>query len=116
MTELARRLIDKYGTDVVVLEPQAGPFDPSTGERLTHDAPHKAKAHITHWGTDELIPGVINMDDLKIYLASEDYFPAIGWKIKDPYAMGHTFRVVAVRSVVVQGNVVYSVLQARGEG
>jgi len=113
MRTSAKKLIDKYGTDMMLIEVQTGVYDPISGESSDMEIAHAAKGHISRFDNSLVVSGVVNMDDLKVMLYSTDMipFPNKEWKLE---ISGERLSIISVQNIITAQNkaIIYT-LQAR---
>ena len=79
MSATAERLIEKYGNDCVLIEVIQGDYDPLVGERTFTEYPHPLKATIQGYQSSDVVPGVIDIDDLVFTVPYTVLDTLIGW-------------------------------------
>lgn len=110
MRNVAHRLIDKYGTDIVLYEAVPGAYDPSTGKNGISYKPHNVKAHIAPYQSSEIVQGVIDINDIKILIYADNWELTKDWLIGSPT---QTFDIINWNSVIAQNAPITIEIQAR---
>jgi len=113
MRASAKRLIDKYGTDMKLIEVFTGMYDPIMGESPVNEITHAVKGHISRFDNSLVVSGVVNMDDLKVMLYSTDMItlPNKEWKLE---ISGERLNIISVQNIITAQNepIIYT-LQVR---
>jgi len=68
----AKRLIDKFGSDVTLHTFSSGVYDPLTGSNASTATDTPTKAFISSVGSSNVVEGVINIDDSNLLLLATD--------------------------------------------
>jgi len=113
MRASAKKLIDKYGTDMILVEVQPSIYDPTSGEAPSREILHQVRGHISRFDSSLIVGGVVNMDDLKVILYATDAIPlpTPEWELE---IGGERLSVISVQDVTTtQNKVVIYTLQAR---
>ena len=111
--KLADRLITKWGMDITMVETVKGDFNPDTGKYDTTDTLHTIKGHIEPYKSSDVVPGVINIDDLRILVYAADYQVTKDWEVLFD---NKKHRIINVSRTVTQNKKVVYELQCRSRG
>jgi hypothetical protein len=102
MQKVAKKLIDKFGSDVAIIEVIRDAYNPDTGEMEEFELEHPTKAHISNFDTSLVVAGVVNMEDLKLLCYNFDnILPEKGWYVD---VQGKRLTVISVNNVVTAQN------------
>lgn len=105
----AKRLIDKYGSDIKVTQVLSSNYLPSTGKYQEGYATQAKKGHITSINNALIASGVANFDDISIKLVA----PFIDKTYRIEYD-GDVYNVVNVlKKIVVQNKPIIYTVQCR---
>ena len=102
MQKVSKKLIDKFGDDVTLIEYVRGAYNPDTGEYDTIHTDYPTKAHISQFDASLVVAGVVNMEDMKLLCYNfADVIPTKDWKVS---LQGKLLTVVSVNNVVTAQN------------
>jgi len=68
----AKKLINKYGSDVTLTTSAKGAYDPLKGTYASTPTDTPTKAFISNVGSSDIVEGVINIDDSKLLLMASN--------------------------------------------
>jgi hypothetical protein len=112
MQAAAKKLIDKYGTDITLIEHIRGEYNPDTGEYDTMTVNYPTKAHIGQFDSSLVVAGVVNADDLKLTCYNDGVLPDKDWTVS---LQGRELTVISVQNITTaQNGFITFDLQVRG--
>ena len=91
MYKTAVKLIDKYGSDVIVKTGKITSYDPTTGENVVTTTDVPTKAFIESVSSSQVVEGEITLEDYSILVPSMNLF-----KGDHVVHKGKTLRVLAI--------------------
>ena len=102
MQRVAKKLIDKYGDDGLLVENVRGVFDPDSGEYDVYTTKTATKMFIQDFDDSLVVAGVVNMDDLNILCYNVDNrLPTKDWTVE---IAGQVLTIIAVNKVITTQN------------
>ena len=66
MVDVATKLINKYGSDIDLIDTVKGAYDPLTGDTAISTVEHKIKGVVENYTLQELKSEYVNTNDLKL--------------------------------------------------
>ena len=105
----AKRLISKYGDEVILIQRTTLVYDPSSGEEAGTDIMYPTKAQITQYSITEQRSEYVNVGDL-LAIVYEPLLITKDWKVNYQQKNWDIISIQAVRS---QDNTVIQKLQIR---
>jgi len=108
----AKKLIDKFGSNVTLLEEIQAGYDISTGKYTMIEVRHDTKAHISQFDNALIVSGVVNMDDLKLLCYNfNNVLPDKSWKVEID---GKKLNIISIQDVTTaQNGFITFTIQAR---
>lgn len=102
----AKKLIDKYGDTITIIDRTQTAYNPNTGEYDSVEVDTPTKGVVSNFDTSEIVEGVINIDDIQVLL----YAPYITPEF-DFYYNGERYNVINIlqRISVQDGAIIYKV-------
>jgi len=110
MRALTDKLTKKFGDTVTLQEPVQGAYNPDTGRNTNTYTDHVIKAVISSYDSTDIIQGVIEMNDLRVFLYAKDFTPQKEWTVE---YQGDKYSTVHVSRLSTQDKNVYYELQVR---
>ena len=110
MRSVADKLITKYGMDLILHEAVPGVFDPNTGKNTTTFIDHPIKGHVEPYSSSEIVPGVINIDDIKILIYADHWSLSKDWYLS---ISDEAFEIVNWTAVLTQNAAITMEIQCR---
>jgi len=102
MQKVAKRLIDKYGDDALLVEYARGAYNVDTGQYDTHRTEYQTMVHASQFDSSLVVAGVVNMDDIKLLCYNfGNVLPNKDWKVD---MQGVELTIIAVNNVVTTQN------------
>lgn len=106
---LAKKMIDKYGDTVTLIDISQSVYDPDTGAYESIEQNIPTKGVVSNFDTSQIIPGTINIDDIQVLL----YAPFIT-KEDQFFYNGDRYKVIDVlQRISVQDKAVIYKVQGR---
>jgi len=115
MSKTAKKLIDKYGNNVVVIHKHDCVWEPSLGENVCQETLYPYKASISNYSSQELQSEYVSVDDLKATIQS-----AVNIKKTDADEEfmveydGKRWKIINIEIVTTQDKIIIQKLQIRG--
>ena len=108
LQRMSDRLIGKYGNTITLFEVTTqGAIDFDTGIPANTYHPHPLKAVAMPYHTSELIPNVIDIDDVRFMIYAFDFKLTKEWYIMH---QGDEFAIMHFKKITIQdGNIVYQI-------
>jgi len=112
MQKVSKKLIDKFGDDVTLIEYVRGAYNPDTGEYDTIHTDYPTKAHISQFDASLVVAGVVNMEDMRLLCYNfADVIPTKDWKES---LQGKMLTIISVMNVeTMQNTFLTYILQCR---
>jgi len=112
MQKTAKKLIDKFGSDIILIEQIQVGYNIATGKYDTIEIRHDTKAHISQFDNALIVSGVVNMNDLKLLCYNfNDVLPDKSWKVEID---GKRLNIISVQDVTTaQDGFITFTMQAR---
>ena len=110
MRSLTDNLTKKFGDSVTLQEPTQGAYNPATGRNDNTYKTHDITAVVSSYNSSDIIQGVIEENDLQVFLYAADYVPNKEWKLT---YQGADYSFVHVSRLSTQNKSVYYEIQVR---
>ena len=112
MQKTAKKLIDKFGSNVALLEEVQVGYDISTGKYTTIEFRHDTMAYISQFDNALIVSGVVNMNDLKLLCYNfNNVLPDKSWKVEID---GKKLNIISIQNVdTTQNGFITYTIQAR---
>ncbi len=112
MKAVSKRMIDKYGSDVILVEVSQGAYNPDTGKADEVTTPHMTKAHISQFDQSLIVAGVVDIKDMKLTLYTEtSIIPDSSWHL---LIGGVKHEIISIQNIITaQDNIIIYDIQAR---
>jgi len=107
--KLAKRLIDKYGDSVVLVERVLGSYNPTTGEDQVTEFNYSRRGQVTNYSVAEMASDNITIDDLRL-IVQTDLAITRDWTVT---YNGKSWKIIDIVLVRTQDNTVIQTLQIR---
>ena len=99
---MSKRVIDKYGSDIVFIEEIQGVYDPNTGQYDKTEVQHPTRAHIEQFDNSLIVGGVVNMDDMKLICYNFiNVLPDKSWKVD---VQGKKMNIISIQNITTAQN------------
>ena len=105
-----KRLIDKFGSSITLTEVVKGIYDPITGETVDVKTPHIINGLIEEYKSSEIIPNVIDIEDLRVMLYASDFALNKSWTVTHD---SKEWKIINLSKLNTQNTLVYYELQIR---
>ena len=107
----ATKLIKKFGDTATLREVTQGVYDPQTGSTADTFVDYVVKAVAEEYASNELVAGIINMDDVRLMIDNK-YKPTKDWLV---IYDNSTWEIINVSRLSTSDTKVYYELQIRSK-
>ena len=112
MQKVTDKLTKKFGDTVTLVEIIQGAYNTATGSTTDVEIEHTVKGVIQNYLSNELVAGVVNIDDLKCLIYASSFDISKKWNVR---YRGAIWNVINIAKLSTQDTLIYYELQIRSK-
>lgn len=109
---VSQRLINTYGSDIILLEVVQGAFDTTTGLYNQTIEQHETRGHIGGYTSSELVDGVVDIKDIKVLVYADSFDITKVWGVEYD---GMKYNILNISKTTAQNESIIYILQCRAK-
>ncbi len=112
MQKVTDKLTKKFGDTVTLLEVVQGVYDTQTGLTADIITPHVVKGVVEAYTSNELVAGLVGVDDLKVMVYASTFTITKEWKVN---YRGMSWEIINLTDLSTQDTKIFYELQIRSK-